>query len=66
MDALSLAAHAGDPSGMSANVAVIGRLSTLSPFSSIPKSAWLDTLDSLAKNEAVAMQNRRTFEIGRL
>ena len=62
VDAFDLARRAGDSAGMTGNVAVVGVLSTIEPFSIIPKHSWLKALETISKRPSQSQQNRRTFE----
>ena len=65
LDALSESRAAGDPSGRSANVVVLGVLSTLEPLSRIPEAAWIRALSGVTPNKVVAAMNLKAFAAGR-
>jgi indolepyruvate ferredoxin oxidoreductase alpha subunit len=65
IDANQIAYDLGDKFGKSANVVVIGLLSTIEPFNCIPKEIWLSALISLSPNDSVKSANAKAFEKGR-
>ncbi|NQS98483.1 MAG: 2-oxoacid:acceptor oxidoreductase family protein [candidate division Zixibacteria bacterium] len=66
IDANKSAYEIGDKSGRTANVVVIGLLSTIEPFNRIPEEIWLSALMSVSPNDMAKAGNRRAFEKGRL
>ena len=65
VNALDLTQCAGDTTGKSVNVAVIGILSALAPFSSLPEEKWKTVLKKLSKTAEQADINLRTFSYAR-
>lgn len=65
IDATKKAMELGDKSGKSANVIVLGVLSTLEPFNKIPQEIWLKALMNLSKNDMAKAANQIAFEGGR-
>jgi indolepyruvate ferredoxin oxidoreductase alpha subunit len=65
IDANKVAFDLGDKLGRSANVVVLGLLSTIKPFSLIPEEIWLDALMSVTKNELIKPANILAFKEGR-
>ncbi len=65
IDANQVAYETGDETGRSANVVVLGLLSTIEPFNRIPEEIWLSALMSLSPNDIVKSINRAAFEAGR-
>ncbi len=65
IDANKVAFDLGDKLGRSANVVVLGLLSTIKPFSLIPKEIWLDALMSVTTNELIKSANIQAFKEGR-
>ncbi|NQV01556.1 MAG: 2-oxoacid:acceptor oxidoreductase family protein, partial [Bacteroidia bacterium] len=65
VDANQLVYDMGDPFGRSANVLVLGILSSIKPFSVIPGQIWIDTLSSISSNEKIKSLNISAFEKGR-
>jgi len=55
----------GDKSGKSANVVVLGLLSTRKPFNSIPEQIWLSALMSVSPNNVIKSANKLAFLEGR-
>ncbi|MFO7735426.1 MAG: 2-oxoacid:acceptor oxidoreductase family protein [bacterium] len=64
-DALGIVTALGDTSGKTANVAVLGILSTLSPFDSIPEEIWLDAIMSVSPGDTIKSANQLAFSAGR-
>jgi len=64
-DALKVVQKLGDKMGRTANVAVLGLLSTVDPFDKIPKEIWLEALMELSPTDMIKSANRRSFEAGR-
>jgi indolepyruvate ferredoxin oxidoreductase alpha subunit len=48
-----------------ANIAILGILSTIFPFSGIPIEKWIRVLKKLSKNASVTDLNLESFELGR-
>jgi indolepyruvate ferredoxin oxidoreductase alpha subunit len=65
IDANKVAFELGDKLGRSANVVVLGLLSTIKPFSLIPEGIWLDTLMSVTTNTLIRSANIQAFKEGR-
>lgn len=65
LDAHATAAKIGDRSGRSANVVVLGLLSTLPPLNRIPESAWRLSLADLSRSDSVRRINDAAFTAGR-
>lgn len=65
VDAGRLVNDMGDLFGRSANVLVLGILSSIQPFALIPEQVWIDALSSVSANEAIQSQNIAAFEKGR-
>jgi indolepyruvate ferredoxin oxidoreductase alpha subunit len=62
MDAAKIARELGDKAGRTANVVVLGKLSTLEPFSNIPREVWLSALMSVSPNDLIKSANRLAFD----
>jgi len=65
IDANQVAFDLGDKGGRTANVVVIGLLSTVEPFSNIPESIWQQALLAVSPNEVTKAVNMMAFEKGR-
>ena len=65
IDANKVSFDLGDTMGRSANVVVLGVLSTIKPFNLIPKEIWLDALTSVSNNKIVMAVNSLAFNEGR-
>ncbi len=65
VDALKIVQNLGDKEGKTANVAVLGVLSTIEPFNKIPQSIWLKSLLEVSPNEFIAGANHASFMEGR-
>jgi len=65
IDANRLAIDLGDQTGRSANVVVLGLLSTTAPFDLIPESTWLAGLDAVTSDPRIRSANRLAFQAGR-
>lgn len=65
IDANKTSNDLGDPFGKTANVVVLGLLSTIEPFNAIPEEAWLKALMSLSKNDFIKSANKMAFDAGR-
>ncbi|TSA24431.1 MAG: pyruvate ferredoxin oxidoreductase [Bacteroidetes bacterium] len=55
----------GDPFGRSANVLILGILSTIKPFDTIPEQIWTEALSSISTNETIRSLNLLAFDRGR-
>lgn len=66
IDANKSAYELGDKFGRTANVIVIGLLSTIEPFSRIPEQIWLSALMSVSPNDLSKSANKLAFEKGRV
>ena len=64
-DALKVVQALGDKMGRTANVAVLGLLSTIEPFDKIPKEIWLEALMELSPTDMIKSANTMSFEAGR-
>jgi len=62
---LARAFELGDRSGKTANVVMMGILSTLSPFNLIPVELWLQALKNINSTPAVWGANYLAFHTGR-
>jgi len=65
VDPLELAVSLGDPTGRIANVALMGILSTLSPFDQFPEAMWWKALRAVNAKPAVWAANYAAFNAGR-
>jgi indolepyruvate ferredoxin oxidoreductase alpha subunit len=65
IDANQVAYDIGDKSGRTANVVVIGLLSTIPPFNAIPEEIWLSALINLSPNEFIKSANISAFRKGK-
>ena len=65
VDVLATALGLGDPTGRSANVVMIGVLSTLAPFDSFPNEYWLQALKNVSPKPAIWQANYAAFLAGR-
>jgi len=65
MDALETARGYGDATGKTANVVVLGLLSTIAPFDAIPEEIWLSALMAVSRDDAVKAANQVAFAAGR-
>ena len=65
IDASRLAAEIGDKFGRTANVVVIGLLSTIEPFNHIPEQIWQAALYSVSPNDFTKSINNLAFKKGR-
>ncbi len=64
-DVLGAALELGDPSGRSANVVMMGLLSTLPPFNLFPPEMWLLALKKVNSRPQVWAANYAAFNAGR-
>lgn len=65
IDANKIAYELGDVTGKTANVVVLGLLSTIAPFSAIPKDIWISALIAVSPNDIVKGTNKLSFTAGR-
>ena len=65
IDANKIAYDLGDKLSRSANVVVLGLLSTIKPFDLIPEQIWLSALMSVSRNDTVKSVNKLAFLEGR-
>jgi indolepyruvate ferredoxin oxidoreductase alpha subunit len=65
VDVLGKALELGDPTGRTANVVMMGILSTLSVFESFPPQLWLQALKITNPKPAVWAANYTAFNAGR-
>lgn len=65
IDANKVVYDLGDITGKTANVVILGLLSTIAPFNEIPEEIWLSALMSVSSNDIVKGTNKISFEAGR-
>jgi indolepyruvate ferredoxin oxidoreductase, alpha subunit len=65
MDANKIASDLGDVVGKTANVVVLGLLSTIEPFNKIPEEIWLSALMDISPGDFVKSANKMSFEAGK-
>ncbi len=65
IDANKLAFELGDKFARTANVVVIGLLSTIKPFSDIPEEIWQSAILAISPNDFTKSINMRAFKKGR-
>lgn len=65
VDVLNTALSLGDPTGRTANVVMIGVLSTVAPFDSFPDEYWLQALKNVSPKPAIWQANYAAFLAGR-
>ncbi|MBC7354675.1 MAG: 2-oxoacid:acceptor oxidoreductase family protein [Desulfomicrobiaceae bacterium] len=65
VDVQAEALRLGDVSGRSANVVMLGVLSTLAPWNSFPVDYWLEALRRVAPKPEVWQMNHAAFQAGR-
>lgn len=65
IDANKIAYGLGDINGKTANVVVLGLLSSIAPFNSIPENVWLSALMAISPNDYIKVTNKLSFEAGR-
>ncbi|MCG8565959.1 MAG: 2-oxoacid:acceptor oxidoreductase family protein [Desulfobacterales bacterium] len=65
VDVLETAIELGDASGRSANVVMLGALSTLPPMAAIPMEIWLNALKNVSPKPAIWNANYAAFMAGR-
>nr|MBP7433517.1 2-oxoacid:acceptor oxidoreductase family protein [bacterium] len=64
-DALETVSKLGDKLGRTANVAVLGLLSTIEPLNKIPLEIWMSALMKLSPKDSIRSANQIAFEAGR-
>ena len=64
IDANKIAYDLGDKSSKTANVVVLGLLSTIEPFNNIPEKIWLSALMAISPNKFIKAANKLSFEAG--
>jgi indolepyruvate ferredoxin oxidoreductase, alpha subunit len=64
-DALETVSKLGDKLGKTANVAVLGLLSTIEPLNKIPLEIWMSALMKLSPKDEIKSANQISFEAGR-
>jgi indolepyruvate ferredoxin oxidoreductase, alpha subunit len=64
IDAEYIAKSFGDEQGRTANVIVLGLLSTIEPFNKIPQGIWINALKKLSPNENIFKANITAFNGG--
>ncbi len=64
-DALETVSKLGDKLGKTANVAVLGLLSTIEPLNKIPLEIWMSALMKLSPKDSIRSANQIAFEAGR-
>jgi len=65
LDAQKMARDLGDKTARSANVVVLGLLSSISPFNIIPEEIWQSALLSVSPTDPIKSANQLAFEVGR-
>ncbi|NOQ27431.1 MAG: pyruvate ferredoxin oxidoreductase [Bacteroidales bacterium] len=65
IDANETVLNLGDVSGKTANVAVLGLLSTIKPFHIIPEEIWLSAIMSVSPNDFIKSANKAAFDAGK-
>ena len=65
IDANKVVYDLGDKTGRTANVVVLGLLSTIDPFNLIPEEIWLSVLMSVSPTDAIKSANQTAFKAGR-
>ncbi len=65
IDANKIAYELGDKNSLTANVVVIGLLSTIKPLCFIPEVIWLSALMAVSSNDTIQSTNRVAFLEGR-
>ncbi len=63
-DVLKTAMDLGDSTGKTANVVMLGALSTLAPFNTVPKEVWLKALKNVSPKPAIWDSNFAAFNAG--
>ncbi|HSW60225.1 MAG TPA: 2-oxoacid:acceptor oxidoreductase family protein [bacterium] len=64
-DAFETVSKLGDKLGKTANVAMLGLLSTIEPLNKIPVEIWMAALMKLSPNDSIKSANQMAFEAGR-
>ena len=64
VNVLDIALKLGDASGRCANVVMLGALSTLPPFNSLPENVWLGALKQVSPKPAIWTLNHAAFKAG--
>lgn len=64
LDVLNKAISLGDTSGRSANVVMVGALSAVEPFNSIPRELWLQAIKNVSPKPAIWDGNYAAFMAG--
>ena len=65
VDANQMVFELGDKFGRSANVLILGILSSVKPFNLIPEQLWIDALSSISTNETNKSLNILAFDKGK-
>lgn len=65
VDVLKAALELGDATGRSANVVMMGALSTLAPFNGFPEALWFQALKNVSPKPAIWTANHAAFNAGR-
>ncbi len=64
INANEVAYSLGDTEGKTANVVILGLLSTIQPFNKIPYDIWIDALMSVSPNKYTKSANKLAFDAG--
>ncbi len=64
-DAFEIVSKMGDKAGRTANVAMLGLLSTIEPLNKIPEEIWIEAIMALSSNDTIKSANQLSFEAGR-
>jgi indolepyruvate ferredoxin oxidoreductase alpha subunit len=65
IDANRVVFELGDKASRTANVGVLGLLSTIEPFTAIPEANWLEALMSVSPTDHIKAANTLSFKAGR-
>jgi len=65
IDANHIVYELGDKMGKTANVAVLGLLSTILPFSKIPEEIWLSAIMAVSPSDFIKSANQLAFNAGK-
>ncbi len=65
IDAAATARETGDRGARTANVVMLGLLSTIEPFNLIPRETWLSALMSISPTDFIKAANQASFKAGR-
>lgn len=65
IDANKIVNNLGDKLGRTANVVVLGLLSTIKPFNNIPEQIWVSALMSVSQSDYIKSANLKAFKCGR-